>query len=250
MHTVCEHIEETPAGQSPDTAHGCADRGRGRRRYAADPDRWTLGWGLGDPGGRGGFGPGGRGGFGGFGGGGRGGFGGFGPGGRGGFGAFGPGGPGGRGRRRRGDVRMALLLLLGEEPRNGYQLMQEIERRSHGHWRPSPGSVYPALSQLEDEGLIHAVSQGEGRAFELTDVGQAEVRSLGERAAPWDVADAPGWETLGELRSVAFSLGRATLQLAQAGGEQEWRRATEILVEARRAIYRLLADEEEDQTNR
>ena len=70
----------------------------------------------------------------------------------------GPGGPfGGRGpRARRGDVRAALLTLLAEEPRNGYQLMQEIERRSEGVWRPSPGSVYPALQQLEDEGLVRA----------------------------------------------------------------------------------------------
>ena len=63
---------------------------------------------------------------------------------------------GGRGRKRRGDVRTALLLLLAEEPRNGYQLMQTIEERSDGRWRPSPGSVYPTLAQLEDEGLIRA----------------------------------------------------------------------------------------------
>src|SRR5215210_86537 len=69
-------------------------------------------------------------------------------------------------RARRGDVRAALLVLLAEEPRNGYQLMQEIEERSDGVWRPSPGSVYPALQQLEDEGLVR-VAPGEGRkAFE------------------------------------------------------------------------------------
>src|SRR5580693_147891 len=79
------------------------------------------------------------------------------------------GGPGGgRGRRRRGDVRIALLLLLAEQPRNGYQLIQEIEERSDGQWRPSSGSVYPALSQLEDEGLIRSTDGAEtGRAFEL-----------------------------------------------------------------------------------
>src|SRR6476661_7621334 len=71
----------------------------------------------------------------------------------GGWGGFGPGGgPRGRGRKaRRGDIRTAALLLLAEEPRNGYQIMQEVEERSGGAWRPSPGSVYPALSQLEDE---------------------------------------------------------------------------------------------------
>src|SRR5437588_10911522 len=71
---------------------------------------------------------------------------------------FGPGAMfgGGRGRKRRGDVRAALLLLLAEEPRNGYQLMQAIEERSGGRWRPSPGSIYPSLAQLEDEGLVVA----------------------------------------------------------------------------------------------
>src|SRR5215468_5428427 len=85
---------------------------------------------------------------------------------------FGPffGGPGGFGpRARRGDVRTAALLLLADGPLNGYQVMQEIERRSDGVWRPSPGSVYPALAQLEDEGLIHAEAAGEGRAFALTE---------------------------------------------------------------------------------
>ena len=77
---------------------------------------------------------------------------------------FGPGyGPfgGGRGRRRRGDVRAGLLILLAEEPRNGYQLMQAIEERSGGRWRPSPGAVYPSLAQLEDEGLIQAIEAGD-----------------------------------------------------------------------------------------
>ena len=98
----------------------------------------------------------------------------------GGPGGRGPGGPGGRhgGRRRRGDVRTALLLLLAEEPRNGYQLMQEIEERSGGRWRPSPGSVYPALSQLEDEGLVRWPSKVEpGRVFEITDAGREHLET-------------------------------------------------------------------------
>src|SRR5579859_2411228 len=98
---------------------------------------------------------------------------GFGPGGHE-FGGFGPGrGPRGRGRRaRRGDIRTAALLLLAEEPRNGYQIMQEVQERSEGSWNPSPGSVYPALSQLEDEGLI-ATGEQEGRKlYTLTDAGR------------------------------------------------------------------------------
>ena len=85
-------------------------------------------------------------------------------------GGFPQGGPPfGRGRKaRRGDVRAAALVLLDEEPRNGYQLMQEIEQRSDGAWRPSPGSVYPALAQLEDEGLVRTTETDGRKAYELT----------------------------------------------------------------------------------
>src|SRR5437588_7131207 len=104
------------------------------------------------------------------------------------FGA-GPGfGPrGGRGRRRRrGDVRAGLLLLLAEEPRNGYQLMQAIEERSGGHWRPSPGAVYPSLSQLEDEGLIRAIEQDGTRLFEITDAGRQHLEERHDATPPWE----------------------------------------------------------------
>src|SRR5213080_1684473 len=92
-------------------------------------------------------------------------------------GGFGSGGgPYWRGRKaRRGDIRTAALLLLAEEPRNGYQIMQEVEERSGGVWRPSPGSVYPALSQLEDEGLIRSEESDGRKVFALTDAGRAQV---------------------------------------------------------------------------
>src|SRR3982751_4938359 len=97
--------------------------------------------------------------------------------GRGGGGFGGPPAPphrGGRGgrRARRGDIRSAILLLLAEEPRNGYGLMQELEERSGGVWRPSPGSVYPALAQLEDEELVQTEQAGGGRVFSLTAKGK------------------------------------------------------------------------------
>src|SRR5271157_3954308 len=110
----------------------------------------------------------------------------FGPGARGefagpGFGGFSPGGPRGRGRKaRRGDIRTAALLLLAEEPRNGYQIMQEVEERSGGVWRPSPGSVYPALQQLEDEGLIRSEEVDGRKLFALTDAGRELVTERGD----------------------------------------------------------------------
>src|SRR5450755_2885834 len=101
---------------------------------------------------------------------------GFGPGAGYGFPFGGPGGGGrgrGRGRKaRRGDIRTAALLLLAEEPRNGYQIMQEVEERSGGVWRPSPGSVYPALAQLEDEGLIRSEDSEGRKLLAITDEGR------------------------------------------------------------------------------
>src|SRR6185312_4251808 len=89
------------------------------------------------------------------------------------FGGFPGGGPRGRGRKaRRGDIRTAALLLLSEEPRNGYQIMQEVQERSGGVWRASPGSVYPALSQLEDEGLIRSEEHDGRKHYVLTDEGR------------------------------------------------------------------------------
>ena len=153
---------------------------------------------------------------------------------------FGRGGP----RARRGDVRAALLALLAEEPRNGYQLMQEIERRSDGVWRPSPGSVYPALQQLEDEGLVRA-SEHEGRKlFELTDEGRAAAAE--QPAAPWeavsDTVDADVWELFGVARQV----GMAIFQLAQAGSPEQVAAAREVLNNARRALYGILAEDRPD----
>src|SRR5437588_11106269 len=97
------------------------------------------------------------------------------------------GGPtgGGRGRRRRGEVRTALLLLLAEEPRNGYQLMQAIEERSGGRWRPSPGSIYPTLQQLEDQGFVRAMTSDAGRVFEITSAGREHLESRVDKAPPW-----------------------------------------------------------------
>ena len=102
---------------------------------------------------------------------------------------FGPrGGRGrGRGRARRGDVRLAVLRLLAEEPRNGYQLMQAIEERSGGRWRPSPGSMYPTLSQLEDESLIRSAEADGARQFEITDSGREHLQTRAEELRSMDL---------------------------------------------------------------
>jgi DNA-binding PadR family transcriptional regulator len=161
---------------------------------------------------------------------------------------FGPpfGGPRGRGRRRRGDVRVALLMLLAEEPRNGYQLMQEIEERSDGRWRPSPGSVYPTLSQLEDEGLIRSIDRDGQKLFEITDTGQERVAQAGGETAPWDSEDDPEEQPLAKLGPLVVQVGKATWQVAQAGDYEQIAKAIETLTETRRKLYRILAEDADD----
>jgi DNA-binding PadR family transcriptional regulator len=190
---------------------------------------------------------GGRGGWGGPEGGGRGGWGGFGPGG------FGP--PGGfpwaRGpRARRGDIRAGILALLKEAPRNGYQIMQELEQRSQGLWRPSPGSIYPALQQLEDEGLVQAETAGVGKTFKLTDAGRAYVEThAAEVAAPWGaMSDAAGDGFL-PLVNLMRQVMAAAVQVVHNGTAGQQAEAQKVLAEARRSLYRILAEDapEEDE---
>jgi DNA-binding PadR family transcriptional regulator len=137
-----------------------------------------------------------------------------------------------------------MLLVLAEQSLSGYGLMQEIESRSEGVWRPSPGSVYPALAQLEDEGLVRAEDDDGRRRYVLTDEGKAYVDEhrdgLGE---PWaGLGDEVGEDRL-ELRSQIGQLAAAVHQVAAAGNDEQVKRAREILEEARRSLYRLLAGE-------
>jgi DNA-binding PadR family transcriptional regulator len=163
----------------------------------------------------------------------------------GGWGHFG----GGRRRMRRGDVRAAVLVLLDEGPMTGYGLMGEIERRSEGAWRPSPGSVYPTLALLEDEGLIRP-QPGEGRTpYELTAEGKTYVEEHREELGePWTKsAEGFGPGRL-EVRSLIGPVAAAAAQVAMAGDDAQLERAKEILNQARRDLYRILADEDPGDT--
>ena len=152
-----------------------------------------------------------------------------------------------RPRVKRGDVRAAALALLAEEPRNGYQIIQEIAARSGGVWQPSPGSVYPALQQLEDEGLIRAEGAESGRkAFSLTDEGRAYMTAhADEVTAPWEVV--AGRERGGslEMRSLIGQLAMAAMQVTHAGSDAQVAEAQRILKDTRRNLYRILAADDE-----
>ncbi|WP_431837955.1 PadR family transcriptional regulator [Cellulomonas sp. Y8] len=168
--------------------------------------------------------------------------GGFGPGGPGGFGpgGFGPGGR--RGRRPRGDVRNAILLLLAEQPMHGYQLMEAIAERSDGRWRPSPGAVYPTLNLLEDEGVVTLTASAGRKLATLTEEGRALVE---RDAASWPDPFATGDAEQGvDLRAEVGPLLEAVRAVGRGGTEAQRVRAGEILAEARRSVYRVLAGDD------
>lgn len=167
------------------------------------------------------------------------------------WGGWWPGPPGQPGPARgpkagRGDVRAAILALLREGPRNGYQIMSEIEERSGGAWRPSPGAVYPALSQLADEGLIVGEESGGRRTFRLTEAGREYVEQNPERArGAWEsAAQQEDWEVPG-LFAEAARLGGGIVQIAHAGTPEQVRAAERLLEQTRRELYRILAEADE-----
>jgi len=162
----------------------------------------------------------------------------------------GGGGPFGRGRKaRRGDIRTAALLLLAEEPRNGYQIMQEVEERSDGVWRPSPGSVYPALAQLEDEGLIRSEEIDGRKLFQLTEAGSEFVNERGEdKPVPWEQMSGDVSDQAHELGRLIREVASAFTQVVKTGSEAQMGEARKVLTRTRKDLYRILADGDPEST--
>ncbi len=150
---------------------------------------------------------------------------------------------------RRGDVRAAVLDVLRGGPRNGYQVIQQIEERSGGAWRPSPGSVYPTVSQLEDEGLVEADAAEGRRTLRLTAAGETYVADHPEELeAVWAGFDAPepadDPADFASLKPEIGALMNAVWQIVTTGTDQQRREALALLTETRRRLYGLLADGE------
>jgi DNA-binding PadR family transcriptional regulator len=149
------------------------------------------------------------------------------------------------GRRRRGDVRAAILALLDERPMHGYEMIQELEERSDGMWRPSAGSIYPTLQLLEDEGLIVGEEHEGKRRFTLTEAGrEAAAKRSGDRPPPWEQAAEGAGDERQELFASIKQFAPAVVQIAQVGTPDQAQRAKAILDDARKKLYAILAEEE------
>jgi DNA-binding PadR family transcriptional regulator len=159
-------------------------------------------------------------------------------------------------RVRRGDVRVAILAVLAAGPLNGYQVIQEIADRTGGAWRPSPGSVYPTISQLEDEGLVEGDDERGRRTLRLSDAGRAYLAEHDDEVAgvwaPFEEGgsrrseDDPDETDAVDFTSLKPELGRvmnAVWQIITTGTDEQRRAAIGVLVEARRGLYRVLADD-------
>ncbi|WP_295839054.1 PadR family transcriptional regulator [uncultured Microbacterium sp.] len=145
-------------------------------------------------------------------------------------------------RMNKGDVRSAVLSLLLEQPMHGYQIIREIEDRSGGSWKPSPGSVYPTLQLLTDEGLVQAEESNGRKTYSLTAEGRAAAGDeTTERTAPWEAAGSRDGGRMTALPKAGIELAQAAAQVGRTGDKEQVAQAVEILDEARRKLYSILA---------
>lgn len=153
----------------------------------------------------------------------------------------------GRGGRavRRGNVRFAILSALQSGPMHGYQVIQELESRTQGRWRPSAGSVYPTLQQLEDEGLVTSQEVDGRRTYSLTDAGRAAAEEHPMGAEGWLDADEGAGPSLPEL---AGRLIAAAAELERIGTDEARKSARDALIDMRKRLYRLLAEDDAETT--
>ena len=146
-------------------------------------------------------------------------------------------------RMGRGDVRAAVLALLAEKPMHGYQIIHEIEERSGGAWKPSPGSVYPTLQLLADEGLIGAEEADGRKTYSLTAEGRVVAEAAADRPAPWMSQGTRDHGRASALPRAGVELAQAAAQVSRSGNSEQVKQAVSILDEARRKLYSILAQD-------
>jgi DNA-binding PadR family transcriptional regulator len=149
-------------------------------------------------------------------------------------------------RMGKGDVRTAVLALLAEKPMHGYQIIQQIEERSGGTWKPSPGSVYPTLQLLADEGLIKAEEAGGRKTYSLTEEGREVADAAAEKSAPWEGSGARDSGHSGRasaLPKAGIDLAQAVAQVGRSGSPEQVKEAIAVLDDARRKLFSILAQD-------
>jgi DNA-binding PadR family transcriptional regulator len=146
-------------------------------------------------------------------------------------------------RMGRGDVRSAVLTLLAEKPMHGYQIIREIEERSDGAWKPSPGSVYPTLQLLTDEGLITSEESGGRKTYSLTPEGVEAAGVSTEKSAPWESKGGREGSRAGALPKAGIDLAQAVAQVGRSGSAEQVKEAVAVLDDARRKIFTILAQD-------
>jgi DNA-binding PadR family transcriptional regulator len=142
----------------------------------------------------------------------------------------------------RGDVRAAVIALLSERPMHGYQIIREIEERSGGAWKPSPGSVYPTLQLLADEGLMLAEESNGRKTYSLTPEGRVHAEAA-DSSAPWNDTSDEGDHGVGALPKAGIELARAAAQVGRTGSPEQVKQAVAALDETRRRLYAILAQD-------
>lgn len=163
---------------------------------------------------------------------------------------FGPGRHRGRGggRARRGDVRLAILAILADGPRNGYQIIQRLSELTSGAWTPSPGAVYPALSQLTDEGLVVPTEVDGQKAFDLTESGREAAGQITEK--PWEAVNAANTPVDAQGAATFWpeiaKLAQAARTIAMSGSPAQVQAATDVVAATRRKLYSILAEDDTD----
>jgi len=142
----------------------------------------------------------------------------------------------------KGEVRTAVLALLAEKPRHGYEIIREIEERSGGSWKPSAGSVYPTLQLLADEGLITAEEANGRKVYSLTEAGRAVAAD--ETSSPWEsTSEASGAGRFTVLPKAGVELAQAAAQVNRTGTPAQIEQAAAVLDEARKRLYSILAQD-------
>ena len=146
-------------------------------------------------------------------------------------------------RMKRGDVRAAIIRLLAESPMHGYQIIHEIQTRSGGVWKPSAGSVYPALQLLADEGLVTSKETAGRRTYSLSKSGQEVADAESATTAPWATGSDRETGPRGALAMAGISLARAAAEVARRSKDEKILEATSIIDEAAKKLKAMLAQD-------